>query len=183
MPRHAEAVRGFTFIEAVIALAIIGLLVAIAVPAWTNARAVVHSRAVRAALLGSITEAIRHSTTTGSEVVLCASVDGLACSGTPDWSEGWLAYADIDGNRERAPRETLLRRQAALDGGVHLRSTRGRTRLVFQPNGGNAGSNVTFTLCDGRGRERAVTLVLANNGRLRDGRPSRMAAEACVRGG
>ena len=79
-------------------------------------------------------------------------------------------------------REGLLRHQAALDGGVHLRSTRGRTRLVFQPNGGNAGSNVTFTLCDRRGRDRAVTLVLANNGRLRDGRPSRTAAEACVRG-
>ncbi len=182
MPRHPEAVRGFTFIEAVIAMAICGILIAIAVPAWTSAMAVVHARSVRAALLDSITEAIRHSTMTGSEVVLCASVDGLACSGTPDWSDGWLAYADIDGDRERAPRETLLRHQAALDGGVHLRSTRGRTRLVFQPNGGNAGSNVTFTLCDRRGRDRAVTLVLANNGRLRDGRPSRTAAEACVRG-
>lgn len=183
MPRHARAVQGFTFIEAVIAMAIAALLVAVAVPAWTSATAAVHSRAVRAALLESITEAIRHSTMTGAEVVLCASPDGLACSGQPDWSGGWLAYADIDGNRERAPNETLLRRQHALEGGVHLRSTRGRTRLVFQPNGGNAGSNVTFTLCDRRGGDRAVALVLANNGRLREGRPSRAAATSCVRGG
>ena len=51
---------------------------------------------------------------------------------------------------------------------------------MFQPNGGNVGSNVTFTLCDGRGVEKAVTLVLANNGRLRSGTPSAAAAHACL---
>ena len=63
---------------------------------------------------------------------------------------------------------------------MHLRTTVGRTRLVFQPNGGNAGSNVTFTLCDGRGAAQATTLVLANDGRLRSGTPSTAAAQACV---
>ena len=60
---------------------------------------------------------------------------------------------------------------------MHLRSTAGRTRLVFQPNGGNAGSNVTFTLCDGRGAATATTLVLANDGRLRAGTPTPDAAQ------
>ena len=66
---------------------------------------------------------------------------------------------------------------------LHLRSSTGRTRLVFQPNGGNAGSHVTFTLCDGRGIEKATTLVLANDGRLRQGKPTEAAAQACVDGG
>jgi type IV fimbrial biogenesis protein FimT len=74
----------------------------------------------------------------------------------------------------------VLRRIAALGGRVHLRSTTGRTRLVFQPNGGNAGSNVTFTLCDGRGPAKAVTLVLANSGRLRTGQPTEAAALGCM---
>jgi type IV fimbrial biogenesis protein FimT len=51
---------------------------------------------------------------------------------------------------------------------------------VFQPNGGNAGSNATFTLCDGRGAARASTVVLANDGRLRRGRPTPAAARACL---
>jgi type IV fimbrial biogenesis protein FimT len=51
---------------------------------------------------------------------------------------------------------------------------------VVQPNGGNAGSNVTFTLCDGRGADQATTLVLANNGRLRSGTPTADAAQACM---
>ena len=55
-----------------------------------------------------------------------------------------------------------------------------RLVLVFQPNGGNAGSNATFTLCDGRGAARAATLVLANDGRLRGGTPTALAAQACL---
>lgn len=171
---------GFTFMEAITAMLIASVLVAVAVPAMADARSVAHAKAARAALLESITQSIAHSALTGSEVVLCASGDGIACSGQPEWSGGWLAYADLDGNRERTDGETLLRRQQALDGGVHLRSTAGRTRLIFRPNGGNVGSNVTFTLCDRRGPDKAVTLVMANNGRLRDGTPTATAARDCA---
>ena len=54
---------------------------------------------------------------------------------------------------------------------------------MSQPNGGNAGLNVTFTLCDSRGIEKATTLVLANDDRLRQGTPTAAAAQACVYGG
>jgi len=39
---------------------------------------------------------------------------------------------------------------------------------------------VTFTLCDGRGVAKAQSLVLANDGRLRVGKPSASAAQACM---
>ena len=51
---------------------------------------------------------------------------------------------------------------------------------MVHPTGGNAGSNVTFTLCDRRGEAAAVTLVLANTGRLRAGTPKAAAARGCV---
>lgn len=173
-------IRGFTLVEAVIALAVLSILVCTAVPAWSGALESVHSTSAKAALMETLTRSISHASLAGSEVVLCPGT-ATGCRSTIDWSRGWIAYADIDGNRQRGPNETLLQVQPALSGKAHLRSTVGRTRVVFQPNGGNAGSNITFTLCDGRGAERATTLVLANDGRLHAGTPTPAAAEACLR--
>lgn len=174
-----RAIRGFTLIEALVALVVVALLLGLAVPALTSASEAVHNGSAQASLGGSILGAVAHSAATGTEVVLCPG-DADGCRSTIDWSRGWVAFADIDGDRQRGPADTLLKRVEALGGDVHLRSTPGRTRLVFQPNGGNAGSNVTFTLCDGRGAEKAMTLVLANNGRLRRGLPSKAATLACL---
>lgn len=174
-----RAARGFTLIEALVALTIVSLLLGLAVPALSGASEAVHSGSAQAALAGSILGAVAHSASTGAEVVLCPG-DDTGCRSTIDWSRGWVAFADIDGDRQRGPADTLLKQIDGLGGDVHLRSTPGRTRLVFQPNGGNAGSNVTFTLCDGRGIEKAAALVLANNGRLRSGTPTEAAALSCL---
>jgi len=174
-----RAARGFTLIEALVALTVVAILLGLAVPALSSASEAVHNGSAQAALAGSILGAVTHSASTGAEVVLCPG-DDKGCRSTIDWSRGWVAFADIDGDRQRDPADTLLKQVDGLGGDVHLRSTPGRTRLVFQPNGGNAGSNVTFTLCDGRGIEKAATLVLANNGRLRSGTPTEAAAFACL---
>ena len=59
-----------------------------------------------------------------------------------------------------------------------MRSTVGRTKIVIQPSGGNAGSNVTYTLCDGRGAAMAESLVLSNRGFLHAGFPTATAIAA-----
>lgn len=170
---------GFTLIEVAICLAIAGIVLGLAVPALQDAIARSRAAAVRSALLGTWTAAVGHAATTGKEVVLCPST-GSGCRDSFDWSDGWIAFVDIDGNRRRSAAEALVDSREALHDSVRLRSTTGRRRLVVQPNGGNAGSNVTFTLCDRRGIDAAVTLVLANNGRLRAGDPSRKSAQGCV---
>ena len=176
---HRTSPHGFTLIEALIALAIVTLLFLVAVPAWSSASEGAHAGAAQAALAGSLTGAISHAAVTGSEVVLCPG-DAGGCRDSYDWSGGWVAWADIDGDRLRDPNETLLGTQPPLGGKVHLRSTTGRRHIVFQPNGGNAGSNVTFTLCDGRGPSKAQALVLANDGRLHVAPASPAAAAACM---
>ena len=171
--------NGFTLVEAMVSIILLAILAGIAVPAWSRASEAARSGSAQAALGMSILVAIGHAALTGSDVVLCPG-DAAGCRPSIDWSGGWITYADIDGDRLRDPNETLLRTAPALGGKVHLRSTPGRTRLVFQPSGGNDGSNVTFTLCDGRGATRASTLVLSNDGRLRSGVPTDAAALACA---
>lgn len=170
---------GFTLIEALLALGVLSILAALALPAAGNAIAAANASEARAALLENVTLAVGRSAVYGTHVVACpGSANG--CRDSIDWSDGWIVFADTNADRALQPGERILREQAPLADGVHLRSTAGRTRLVFQANGGNAGSNVTFTLCDKRGTAYATTLVLANDGRLRASQPSEAAATMCV---
>lgn len=177
MRHHA----GFTLIEVAVALCVIGILAGIAVPAMQDAAEAARSGAAKGQLLESWLTGTSHAAATGTEVVLCPG-DASGCRNNTDWTRGWIAYADLDGNRTRSSNETLLAQIGALEGKVHLRSTSGRVRMVFQPNGGNAGSNITWTICDGRGPAQASTIVVSNAGRLRSGTPTEAAAQACMAG-
>ena len=170
---------GFTLIETIIVMSVVSILAGIAVPVLRDAGESARSGAAKGVLLEAWLGAVSHAAAAGSEVVLCPG-DATGCRTSVDWTPGWIAFADLDGNRTRSPNETLLHASGALGGKVRLRSTSGRTRIVFQPNGGNAGSNITWTLCDGRGADAASTIVVSNAGRLRAGTPTAAAAQACM---
>lgn len=163
---------GFTLIELLVVLAIAGVLALIALPVFSGVLEATRASSAETQLLASLTRATSRSAITGMHVVLCPSEDARNCGRGPDWSRGWIAFVDPDLDRERSPEEQLVLSEAALPESVRLRSTRGRTRIVFQGNGGNAGSNVSFTLCDGRGPEHARSLVLNNRGGLRRATPT-----------
>ena len=172
--------RGFTLAELIIGLAAAGILAGVAVPALLSARYAGDSAAVQASLLSSLMQSSHKAALHGARATLCPSGDGIRCNTGFDWSKGWIAFLDTNANREREPDERLVLRQAELEN-ARLISSSGRTRIVFQGNGGNAGSNVTFTLCDRRGADKAQTLVVSNTGNLRRGVPNEeRIALACV---
>lgn len=173
--------RGFTLIECLIALAIASLLFGLALPAFSNGLEAARANDARDDLLASLTTAASNAALNGQRAVLCPSADGHNCLDDEDWSRGWIVFSDPDADRVHDADEPVLNRREALAGKVRLRSTVGRTRVVYQGNGGNVGSNVTFTLCDGRGPAHAVTLVLSNASHLREGVPTAAAlTETCV---
>jgi type IV fimbrial biogenesis protein FimT len=176
-PRHAA---GITLLELTIAVALTTLLAAVAIPRFMAAREAAHSGAAFQALLASLMAASAHAASTGAHVVVCPGT-AAGCTPTHDWGGGWIVFADIDGDRMRDPGDTLVHRAPALGARARLRSTVGRTRIVFQPNGGAAGSNVTFTLCDGRGEPHARALVMNNAGGLRSAQATAASATACMR--
>jgi type IV fimbrial biogenesis protein FimT len=174
--------RGFSLIELLVALTIVVVALGFAIPALSQSREAARAGAVEIRLLESLKLTLERAAITGRKAVLCPSADGRECTTSPDFSRGWIAFLDDDGNREHAPQETLILAEEPLPGDVRLRTTLGRTRLVFQGNGGNSGSNVTFTLCDGRGAPHARSLVLSNDGRFRRGVPAKASVAAtCVK--
>jgi len=176
LPRRSA---GVTLIELMLVVGVIAALAAVAVPRFFAAREATHGGAAHQALLGSLMAASAHAASTGAEVVVCPGTPA-GCLATHDWTGGWIVFADLGGDRERGSGDTLVQRAGALGGQARLRSTVGRTRIVFQPNGGAAGSNVTFTLCDGRGAAHARSLVMNNTGGLRGSAATASAAEACL---
>ncbi len=178
LPRRR--VCGFTVLDLLIVLTILGILFGIAIPSFKNAVARVQAGSARSDITATLFDAQRHATVLGLEIVICPGES--QCIGGQDWSRGWIAFIDRDGNRLRGPDEALIRQAPKLPKGVRLRGTAGRPRIVYQPNGGNAGANITFTLCDRRGPEDALALILSNGGRLRSARPEAAAAASCAAG-
>jgi type IV fimbrial biogenesis protein FimT len=173
---------GFSLIELMVVLAVAAIVLALAATAVGHARESSRSAQARGALLETITTVVSRAAASGGRVVMCPSNDRQVCTEGHAWDVGWIAFHDHDADRERAPGEPIVASRPALPDSVGLVTTPGRTRLVFGGQGGNAGSNVTFTLCDGRGIPKVQSLVISNQGRLRAGVPNEArAAEACAR--
>ena len=166
--QYSPAIRqtGVTLVELVIALAIIGILLGFVSSSVSAAMNASRTSSGLSSLLASLTRARSNAANAEVDVVLCPSADGASCSAGDHWENGWIAFAVTHGGSDRDADEPVLLRQDALPPKVHLVTTKGRTRIRFQPSGGNAGSNATFTFCDGRGSRAASAYAMSNAGNL-----------------
>lgn len=156
---------GFTMIELLVTLSLASILLSVAVPSYStfvqDNLLVVQSNNFASSIALAKSEAIRRS----SQTTICPSTNGTSCTGGTVWSNGWLVFADANGNGVVDAGDQVLHVNAALSGGNTLRSA--RTRVTFAANGFSSGFNDTFLLCDGRGATHSKSLVLNNQGRLR----------------
>lgn len=179
--RPAPSESGVTLPEILVACAITGILAALVAPRLMDAVASGRSSEARAALLRTYASGNRAASVRGEHVVACPGSAATGCLDSFDWSGGWILFADRDADRRLDTGEKLIEGSPALGPGVGLITSRGRRQVVFQPQGGNAGANATFTLCDRRGARYARQLVLANHGRIRERDAPADAARACIR--
>ena len=90
--------RGFNLFELLTAIAILGIITAIAVPSFqsitVNSRLSTETNDLVSSLRFARSEAAKQ----GQNVTVCAANAGLtACSGAADWSTGWIVI-DTGGN-------------------------------------------------------------------------------------
>jgi type IV fimbrial biogenesis protein FimT len=157
---------GFTLLELIITVGIIGVLTAIAVPSMgiyvKNERLTSQINT----LVSHLAYARNQAVTQSQQTVVCISNNGVNCSGT-DWSDGWIVFADSDGNATVNDLETVLLAQQSLAGNT-LTSTIG-TSVIYDNRGFAKTAVGTFSLCDDRLLANLKSIQVSITGRVRQG--------------
>lgn len=93
-----SASQGMTLLELMMAITVLGILIALAVPGFRTytlqSRVTASTNDLVTALNLARSEALRRAT----PAVACASTNQASCSGTTDWTTGWIVFTDTNGN-------------------------------------------------------------------------------------
>jgi type IV fimbrial biogenesis protein FimT len=144
---------GFTLVEMLAVLAVTGALVSAAVPSLAVLMRVTRvssaSNEFLASLLLTRSEAMKRR----HRVVMCRSANAQTCAAAGSWQQGWIVFADLDGDGERDPGEAILYVQPPLAGALRLTGTSTIAKYVsYMPNGttklvGGGFQAGTLTVC------------------------------------
>ena len=97
MGRRAVA-GGFTLVELLVSMAVMAILLTLAVPAFSEAMVSSRLTSVANSFLSHLYLARSEAIKRNGRAVLCKSADGLACSGSGGWHQGWILFHDANNN-------------------------------------------------------------------------------------
>ena len=170
MRRH----RGFTLVESLSVTALTVVFASVAAPPLASmvqaSRVSGATNDLLAGLFLTRSEAIKRRV----RAVMCRSADGASCAAAGGWQQGWIVFADANGDGTRAAGETLLHVQPPLAGSLRLKGTGTLAKYVsYAPNGatklvGGGFQAGTFTVCSESAQPATGRQVVVNaNGRPR----------------
>jgi type IV fimbrial biogenesis protein FimT len=129
-------VEGFTLIELMIVLVILGVMLGIALPGFAELTLSTKLKSYANDMVASVYLARGEAIKRNAQMTLCASDDGIDCAGSGDWEQGWIVMD---------PNDTVIRQQKALSSGYKMTGSTGRT-MTFLPSG-MASANSTMKIC------------------------------------
>ncbi len=145
-----SALKGFSLVELMIAIAILGILTAIAIPSFNEAILSNKLRSYANSLVSHAYLARGEAIKSNAPVTLCVSTDGTSCA-TGGWELGWIVLSGT----------TVVQRQQATAPGYKITESAGLSSLTFQPTGIGA-TQATLTVCretpEAGSQERVVTI-------------------------
>jgi type IV fimbrial biogenesis protein FimT len=149
-PRHKNtkfSPTGFTLMELLVTMTVVGILMAIAVPSFRYVTTANRASSEINALLGDMQMARGEAMKEGQFVTICASIDGATCAGNTAWNTGWIVFV---GAPPFAVADPIVKIQRPFSSADTLASNHGITQITFNRDGiaWNLGQGFTFTLQD-----------------------------------
>jgi len=170
----------FTVLEMLTTLGVLAILLVIGVPTLTEYGLRQRMNASINALHTDLTLARSEAIQLNTQVVACPGNRATGCLDSNDWSQGWIIFSDLNGDKQLQALENIHRAEPALEQLLVL-STPGRRLIRFYPNGSAPGSNGSISFCDRRGPENARRLVISTVGRIRREEAPALDPEDCPR--
>jgi type IV fimbrial biogenesis protein FimT len=149
--------RGFTLIELMITVAILGVLLALAVPSFQGTIARNNVASAASMLSASLSLARSEAVKRGASVTVCKSANASTCVTSGDWSQGWIMFVTAG---------TPLRVYEPPTGGVTLGV--GPNQIVFTATG-FANAAASFDACKAGVSRRTVQLSASGRVRVVEG--------------
>jgi type IV fimbrial biogenesis protein FimT len=126
-PPHAGPTdqSGFTLIELIIVMILIGILVAIGVPSFSSITTSSRMSAESNTLLGDLQYARAEAAREGSPVTVCvANTTETGCNAASTaWQGGWIIFTDLNDDQTLDAGDSILRVQRAFSGTDTFTST------------------------------------------------------------
>lgn len=163
--------RAFTAIELLIALAIVGMLLAAAAPNARAFLAAVELRERSEALMRALSVARSEAIKRGTRVDVCPSIDRSHCASAVTWEAGWLTFVNETRSAQPPADAAILSHERPARAGIVITGNRPVADYISFTAIGHARRHDgalqmgTFTVC--RRGQAAQKVVLANSGRVR----------------
>lgn len=160
---------------------IAAILLGIGVPALNSMVRANELKSAKSTVLATLSFARGEATARREQIIACSSTNGASCSGSTDWTNGWIIYQDA--NEDNAlttddcnpTTDCLLRVQGALSGQVTLNGSGNYLGYTNIGTRVTTGSN-SLTLCrddaedaNDTGRSYGFQITDAGLNRLNDG--------------
>ena len=164
---RSRSSQGFSLIELLLVVAVLGVCLALTGPRFTQLISSSKLTTASNAFLYSIYLARSEAIKRNGRVSLCKSENGLLCTVTGGWEQGWIVFDDTNSNGQRDFGEAILERVQPLPSNLRLTGNlpvskyvsyvaSGGTKLIG--GGFQAG---TLTVCSNSGQEARQIIVNA----------------------
>lgn len=167
---------GATLIEQIMAVAIMGILAAVAAPALSQLLTRNQVQTAQLDLIATLQHARATAITSGKPTLFCPSRDGTHCSNETHWEGGWLLAHDP----AQANQPTTVLRHGGAYAHITVLGDTGRRFMRFHGDGSASGSTNTLRLCRRGHPEQALVVVVSNAGRVRGATASAEQAASCA---